>query len=499
MFRVLFLASATVSLAETSVPSVKTYSSTSQVANVAVAGGNTTTIKYLGDSGSASNCQKACLAMGDRCWSYTYFEASYQDKDFAGQCFGVSAPRFSPTPEDGATTGVVEWPCRDNADCSMNGQCSNGACKCDPAWSGLRCEQLNLVPAKRGAGYRGVDNGRNTSSWGGAVLKGEDGKYHMWAAEMTEHCGIGAWAQNSRIIRAVSDTPGGEYKRAQVVYEVFSHEPEVVRGPNGEYIMYFTANLRSQHGDCNCCRKGQSKCDGSTGPGDCPSTAQLGAKGPARLGDTDGSYMSYSMSPEGPWSEPQPLFPGYVGSDTNFAPAILANGSLVALWRTWESVRGSRQYLATGADWNDTAGYVQHKDELFPDLGPAGTEDQFLYVDKNGVFHSVFHHMYGYDSRYHWWLLALGGHAYSLDGKEWTYTGIAWGDPFDAKRGNVVEYDDGTTFRFTRRERPHLILDDEGNPTHLITAAQYGTGTDPGTTGDNGDASYTLVQEIKHN
>ena len=45
----------------------------------------------------------------------------------------------------------------------------------------------------RGAGYRGMDGGHNTSSWGGAVLKGPDGTYHMWAAEMTEHCGIGTF------------------------------------------------------------------------------------------------------------------------------------------------------------------------------------------------------------------------------------------------------------------------------------------------------------------
>ena len=38
-----------------------------------------------------------------------------------------------------------------------------------------------------------MDAGHNTSSWGGAVLKGPDGTYHMWAAEMTEHCGIGTF------------------------------------------------------------------------------------------------------------------------------------------------------------------------------------------------------------------------------------------------------------------------------------------------------------------
>ena len=73
--------------------------------------------------------------------------------------------------------------------------------------------------------------GHNTSSWGGAVLKGGDGQYHMWAAEMTEHCGIGTWQQNSRVIHATSTEPGGSYVRKDVVWEVFSHEPEVVPGP----------------------------------------------------------------------------------------------------------------------------------------------------------------------------------------------------------------------------------------------------------------------------
>ena len=58
----------------------------------------------------------------------------------------------------------------------------------------------------------------------------------MWAAEMTEHCGIGAWVPNSRIIHAVSATPGGAYVRKDVTWGVFAHEPEVVPGPNGEYM-----------------------------------------------------------------------------------------------------------------------------------------------------------------------------------------------------------------------------------------------------------------------
>ena len=45
---------------------------------------------------------------------------------------------------------------------------------------------------------------------------------------------------------------------------------------------------------------------------------------------------------------------------------------------------------------------------------------RFVYQDKNGNFHSVFHHMYGYDSEFQWWLDAVGGHAFSEDGIQWT-------------------------------------------------------------------------------
>jgi len=319
----------------------------------------------------------------------------------------------------------------------------------------------------------------------------------MWAAEMTEHCGIGAWVQNSRIIRATADSPGGVYTRTQVVQEVFSHEPEVVPGPNGEYVMYFTANPRSQHGDCNCCRVGHGPCDGSTGPGDCP------AKGPSE----GASYMSHTKDPvNGNWSDPVQILSSYHGGDTNFAPLILPNGSFIAMWRAWGPGNGgSRQYLATGADWSDPDSYVQHHDELFPDLGAAGTEDQFLYMDDNGYYHAVFHHMYGTGTEDQWWLDATGGHAFSRDGWSWTYTGVAWGNATSRYntpegQGAFVHFKDGRVVKYTRLERPHLIFPGgrslKGDPTHLINSAQYGMGTNPGIGANNDDACHTLIQPV---
>jgi len=73
----------------------------------------------------------------------------------------------------------------------------------------------------------------------------------------------------------------------------------------------------------------------------------------------------------------------------------------------------------------------------------------------------------------------MSRHAWSVDGVTWT------GSPY-AAFGSTVEYTDGSVQSFARRERPHLILDDEGHPTHLISGVQPG--------GYLADYSYTLVQ-----
>jgi len=213
--------------------------------------------------------------------------------------------------------------------------------------------------------------------------------------------------------------------------------------------------------------------------------------------------MSFTKDPNGNWSKPIQVFADYEGADTNFAPLILKNGSLVAMWRTWTAT-GSRMYLATGADWKDPSTYVQHHQELFPDLGAAGTEDQFLYQDLDGNYHAVFHHMFGTGTQTQWWLDATGGHAFSRDGWTWTYTGVAWGNATaryntPEGQGATVHFTDGSASKFTRLERPHLAFTGNelrGDPTYLINSAQYGTGTDPGTGADNDDQCFTLIQPV---
>ena len=55
--------------------------------------------------------------------------------------------------------------------------------------------------------------------------------WHMFAAEMVQGCGIGAWETNSRIVRATSPTAGGKYTVQAVIKPSFAHEPVLVRAP----------------------------------------------------------------------------------------------------------------------------------------------------------------------------------------------------------------------------------------------------------------------------
>ena len=47
-------------------------------------------------------------------------------------------------------------------------------------------------------------------------MKAADGVYHMFVAEMSEHCGLFSWTSQSRIVRATSPTPGGRKHTSNV-------------------------------------------------------------------------------------------------------------------------------------------------------------------------------------------------------------------------------------------------------------------------------------------
>ena len=62
--------------------------------------------------------------------------------------------------------------CSDAADCGFNGECRTGACVCSAPWAGPECQRLLLRDVVPAAGLREL----STSTWGGSVVAGDDGR-----------------------------------------------------------------------------------------------------------------------------------------------------------------------------------------------------------------------------------------------------------------------------------------------------------------------------------
>ena len=295
----------------------------------------------------------------------------------------------------------------------------------------------------------------------------------MWAAEMEGHCGINSWTTNSHVVHAKSPSLDAPFVKTGEVWPAFSHEPNVVKAPSGEYVSYFTSSPPGAPTPkaCTICKDGKT-------PASCPGGA----------GGTGPTYMSVSRDgPMGPWSTPVMLFASqtnFTNMDTNLAVVINDDGSVVGIGRTGGAPTGIVSHLVTASSWNDASSYKMHEKMLFPNttiLDSDGVEDPFVYSDSRGVYHAVFHNQIeGDDER------LSGGHAYSVDGKSWTFTGTSW--------SNRVTFSDGSKYAFSRRERPHLIVRG-GSIVALTTSVQYGIGAPISLDGE--DASYTLLQKVR--
>ena len=187
--------------------------------------------KYEQSTATASDCCALCSSVGP-CHYWTFEGTAHS----AGACF-LKASSSTPSGHVvqgrvsghfGAHSGRSSWPkppppppspppapfaCRTARDCSLNGVCKGVAqCTCDAGWAGQRCDELDVLPAQRVGGYHYNINGGNISSWGGPIVRGPDGTHHMWAAEMTHHCGINSWERNSQIVHATTtDAAGASY------------------------------------------------------------------------------------------------------------------------------------------------------------------------------------------------------------------------------------------------------------------------------------------------
>eukprot|EP01084_Bolivina_argentea_P238248 400264_1 len=174
-------------------------------------------VRFLGTLKTTQECINTCIINStdsNQCLSYTYHTSKY-DEPYTNHCYGRFGRQYgslwTPYSQQNINCGRIIWKCTSNLDCQLNGKCNinTGNCTCRPAWTGYKCQKLNLLPATKGTGYHITDNGSPTSSWGGSVLqdpnnKNNNTKYHMYLAEFDNHCGVNSWAINSVITHAQS-------------------------------------------------------------------------------------------------------------------------------------------------------------------------------------------------------------------------------------------------------------------------------------------------------
>ena len=135
--------------------------------------------------------------------------------------------------------------CSTDFDCSLNGVCSAGVCSCDVPWHGPACELLGVQPAPAAGpayGTNATSSTQASTSWGGTALF-INGSYHLYVAELANHCGLGSWTSASRCTHATSASPLGPFTFADVAVDVWCHNPHAVEDVGtGELFLFHIGN-----------------------------------------------------------------------------------------------------------------------------------------------------------------------------------------------------------------------------------------------------------------
>lgn len=327
--------------------------------------------------------------------------------------------------------------CTTDLDCSLNGVCAAGACKCDKPWKDSAdgtegCSVLDVlphpndyVPAYGGPRTSTAYHKQDLTSWGGNIILA-NGQYHLWVSAMDGGGGLNVWTHSSRIDHAVADDPMGIFKLVDTPLPKEAHNASPLRAPNGSFLIFHIGN----------------------------SGGAAGGSG----------FAHHAESPDGPWlplsgpgcNNPAPMFA------KNGTAFVGCNGGGFKVYRS-DDVFGGKWAFVTTMDFppawgGDAKQYLKN-------------EDPYMWADARGNFHMIAHR-YDYRDGYppnpnQTMPVLVSGHGYSADGVDWRFNSAQ--QPYDAK----ITFANGTVQQFSTWERPHLLFDQKsGAPTHLINGVQ---------------------------
>lgn len=292
--------------------------------------------------------------------------------------------------------------------------------------------------------------------WCGSVVRGDEGKYHMYASVWDKALAFSPhWVTNSKVVHAVSDTPQGPFSFADVALEPrgdgfwdgrMTHNPTVHRHPDGRYLLFYTGTTYEA-------------------PLPTPQTpashelAWLEARGNQRVG------LAIADNPNGPWVRcDKPLLDTRPGKwdawmNTNPAAVILEDGSVMLYYKAVGHSKDLLRYGVARADQVEGP-YTRLTDEPIFRFDSTDDHIEDAYAWHNGQsYEMIFKDMKGGVCGQP----KAGVHAFSDDGIDWKLAE----SPLAYSR--TVQWDDGTTTEQPFLERPQLLLEN-GKPTHLYAA-----------------------------
>lgn len=317
--------------------------------------------------------------------------------------------------------------------------------------------------------------------WGSSVIKGNDGKYHMFVSRFPKslpfHPG---WMVASEIVHAISDTPEGPYKFSDIALPArgaqywdgrSTHNPRILEYQNKYYLIYM----------------------GSTHPFANPTYDQLTLDSPwCTVGRSNKRIgLAIADSPYGPWkrfdepilkTKPNTFYSFLV---SNPSPIIQEDGSVMMIFKGRTYVGDDKfSDMALGMAYAPSIEgpytVLNNGQPIFQVDGQGEAEDPFLWKDSRG-YHAIFKdHVAKFTGE-----KGGGVMAHSPNGIQWTT------DKDPKAYSRTVEWEDGKVEMQGQLERPFLLFEN-GKATHAFFATMNGAGGF-----DNATQSWNMVIPIK--
>lgn len=116
-------------------------------------------------------------------------------------------------------------------------------------------DDLNLANKISEVREQNIFQNLDYHNWGSSIIKGEDGKYHLFYAQMSKKIGFKSWLTDGVISHAISDSVAGPYVHKEIVLEgrgfdywdaYTAHNPRI-KFFDGKYYLYY---ISTNTGDC---------------------------------------------------------------------------------------------------------------------------------------------------------------------------------------------------------------------------------------------------------